>query len=259
MKLLNILTLAILVSPSAAYAQIGATEPSAPPLLPEQAAPEGERIAPELPFMDVRPNDPNDLANDAIIIPYEPPPPQDYTHTYSPEHCEFSVAFPTEPFIQERCDGGENRDECYEQINYTQTFGIDATVGFRVICNKIGADIKDKYDQAVMVATLQEMTKKSVVNTFNTTFNAEKEGRYKVAGLVGEGKVGITPSMFVAQMWIGGNSALTIEAELIGEPLADADALFRDVLRSVYHKKTRAEADKEAKDAKEKETTPPSP
>lgn len=251
MKLLNIIIFALLVLPNISYAQIAATDEQ------EQTAPQGERIAPKLPFEDVRPLDPNDLANDAIIIPYEPPPPQDYTHMYSPEHCEFSVAFPTEPYVIERCDGGENRDECYEQVNYTQTFGIQATVGFRVICNKIGSDIKDKYDQAVMVATLQEMTKKSVVNTFNTTFNVEKDGRYKVAGLVGEGKAGITPSMFIAQMWIGESSALTIEAELIGEPLADADALFRDVLRSVYHKETRAEAEKKAKEETDTDDTTP--
>ena len=236
---LALLAFGILCIPTLAHAQIAATQNDASPAAEAgaeaQNQQEQQRSEPELPGADIKLNSP-DPSKDGIVVPYNPPEPVDMTHIYSPEYCEFKVGFPTEPFITEKCDGGENADQCYEEVSYTQTFGMDATVGFRVVCNAIGDDIKDRYSQDIMIATLVEMTKKSVVNTFNTTYFQDKENRYRLAGLVGEGKVGITPSMFIAQMWLGQNSALTIEAELIGDAFENSDALFRDVLRSVRYK-----------------------
>ena len=153
--------------------------------------------------------------------------------TYSPEFCEFSVTFPSEPYKARRCEG-EGTDRCYDLISYTQVYEMASTVNFRVICNPVGQEIQDAYTPEVMQATLKAMTKQSVVKEFNTTFREEEN--YKQAGLVGEGLSGRTPTIYIAQLWIGDSSALSVEAELIGEPMEQADELFSNVLRSVGHK-----------------------
>ena len=152
--------------------------------------------------------------------------------TYSPDFCEFSVTFPSEPYKSRNCEGGD-KDRCYDLISYTQVYELSSTVNFRIICNPIGDEILDAYSPEVMQATLKAMTKNSVVEEYNTSFR--EEDKYKQAGLVGEGLVGRTPTIYIAQLWIGEKSALSVEAELIGEPMEGADTLFRDVLASVGH------------------------
>lgn len=174
----------------------------------------------------------------------------DTSSTYSPEFCEFSVTFPTEPYKSRRCEK-EASDKCYELISYTQVYEMSSTVNFRVICNPIGDEIKDAYTPEVMQATLKAMTKQSVVQEFNTSFREEEN--YKQAGLVGEGLVGRTPTIYVAQLWIGKQSALSVEAELIGEPMDDADSLFGDVLKSVGVKVEPSE-EEETEDSSKDET-----
>ncbi len=85
-----------------------------------------------------------------------------------------------------------------------------------------------------MKATLRAMTKKSVIKEFETSYR-EEDG-YKQAGLVGEGKVGRTPTIYIAQLWIGENSAFSVESELIGQINDGADGLFSSVLRSIRFK-----------------------
>jgi hypothetical protein len=83
-----------------------------------------------------------------------------------------------------------------------------------------------------MEATLRAMTDRSVVQTFDTTFR--EESGFKQAGLVGEGQSGRTPTIYIAQLWIGKTSAFSVEAELIGEAGEGAEILFRDILRSAH-------------------------
>ncbi len=151
--------------------------------------------------------------------------------TYSPDFCEFSVTFPAEPYITERCDD-DTPDKCYHQVSFTKVYDMESTVNFRIICSPIDESVHDHYSAEVMEATLRAMTKHSIVKTFDTSFRTE-EG-YKQAGLVGEGKSGALPTVYLAQLWIGKQSAFSVEAEMIGEPHEKADALFRDVLRSAH-------------------------
>lgn len=184
--------------------------------------------------------------------------------TYSPEFCEFSITFPDTPYKTSRCeDGDENR--CYDQMSYTQVFDLSSTVNFRVICNEVGEDVRKSYDGEVMQATLRAMTDKSVVKTFETSFREEE--KYKQAGLVGEGKVGRTPTIYIAQLWIGDTSAFSVEAEIIGAAGEEADTLFSDILRSVQYAPEKPAADdsddeepEEDKDAdKTEDSTEPAP
>ena len=151
--------------------------------------------------------------------------------TYEPPGCEFSVTFPSEPYKTRRCDDN-NEKQCYEQVSYTRVFDTESTVNFRVTCNPIGPDIAAYYTEDVMKATLKAMTKRSIVKTFNTSFRDEKT--YKQAGLVGEGKSGALPTIYIAQLWIGKNSAFSVEGELIGEAAYAPDELFSEVLKSVH-------------------------
>ena len=169
--------------------------------------------------------------------------------TYSPDFCEFSVTFPDEPYKTERCDDPEKK-KCFEQTSYTQVFDLSSTVNFRVVCNKIDESVRKTYSGEVMQKTLQAMTKGTVVKTFDTSFR-EEDG-YKQAGLVGEGKVGRLPTIYIAQLWIGDSSAFSVEAELIGSDSHDADVLFSEVLKSVHFKADRVE-DAAPKDVKTNE------
>ncbi len=151
--------------------------------------------------------------------------------TYAPDYCEFKITFPEEPYIEEKCDGGYNKDECYKRTSFTKVYDLDATLKVTVICNPIGAELKDSFNQGVMVATLEEMTKERVTEKFESTFREEET--FKIAGLVGEGKMGMTPTIYIAQLWIGQKSAFSLEAELTGESHKEADALFSEILKSV--------------------------
>lgn len=159
---------------------------------------------------------------------------------YSPDFCEFSVTFPTEPYQSRNCQE-EAGNQCYDLVSYTQVFDMLSTVNFRVICNPVNDGVFEEYSPEVMEATLRAMTKNSVVKEFDSSFREEEA--YKQAGLVGEGLSGRTPTIYIAQLWIGQKSALSVEAELIGEPREDADQLFSDVLRSVTLKANAVKAE----------------
>jgi hypothetical protein len=152
--------------------------------------------------------------------------------TYSPDYCEFTVGFPDEPLIENVCENG-NPDRCFDQVSFIHTFDLQATVSFRVICNKIDKEVYKHYSAAVMEATLKEMTKKTTVQTFDTSYREEKG--YKQAGLVGEGKMGRSSTIYLGQLWIGSQSAMSVEAEIVGDPNHDADLLFSNVLKSVKY------------------------
>lgn len=183
--------------------------------------------------------------------PYEPPPPKDMSHIYSPPPCEFTAGFPEEPFIKEVCDGGESGDECYNQVSYTATFGLSATVDVKVICNAIDEGIKEKYDKSVMVKTLEAMSGQSIENQYDVNYTEDEDGRFKMAGLVGDIMVGMSPGIYIAQMWIGEKSAMTAELQLIGDPVEEGDAMFRDILRSI-----RYNGDNDTDETPEEEASP---
>lgn len=173
--------------------------------------------------------------------------------TYKPAFCDFEITFPEAPYRTQRCEG-ENNTQCYEQTSFTRVFiENNATVNFRVICNPINKDVKDTYSGEVMRSTLRAMTKRSVVDTFRTSFRESEQ--YKQAGLVGQGTAGRTTTLYIAQLWIGENSAFSVEAELIGDPTEKADQLFSDILKSA--KFSEAETQEETTESPEPESAQP--
>ena len=162
------------------------------------------------------------LAAPAIAEPY----------TYAPDHCDFTITFPEEPYTLRRCEDGT--DECYNLISFTQVYEVKTTVNFRVICNPTDKVLYDQYDEDVMKATVRALTKQSVVDEYQTTFRAEEH--YKQASLVGQGRSGKWDTLFIGQLWVGQNSVMSLEAEMIGQPFDAADKLLSEVLKSVRHK-----------------------
>lgn len=153
--------------------------------------------------------------------------------TYSPDFCEFSVTFPSEPYTSRRCDDKDEK-KCYDLVSYTQVYAMTSTVNFRIICNPIDKDVAKQFTPDIMKTTLKAMTRDSVIKEFDTSFR-EATG-YKQAGIVGEGQVGQTPTVYLGQLWIAEHSALSVEAELIGEPHPEADKIFSEVLKSIRFK-----------------------
>lgn len=156
--------------------------------------------------------------------------PQGYT--YSPDFCEFSATFPSAPYTSRRCEG-DDQERCYDLVSFTQVYEMSATINLRVICNPVDSSVYKDYSREVMAATLRAMTRKTVVEEFNSGFR-EEDG-YKQAGLAGGGTVGRMPMIYIAQMWVGKHSAMTVEAELIGQAHDAADTLFSDILKTIHY------------------------
>ena len=206
------------------------------------------------------------VGGDPDTVPYEPLPLQEMRFPYSPPPCEFIAGFPEEPHVERRCDGGENGDECYDRVSYVATFGLSATVDVKVICNAVDQGIKDKYDKDIMIKTLEAMSSDTIENQYEVNYNEDEQGRFKTASVIGEITVGMSPGIYMSQMWIGDVSAMTVEAVLIGDPIEAADAMYRDILRSIQYKEesedgadveTEAEVDVETEAESAEE--PPSP
>ena len=125
-------------------------------------------------------------------------------------------------------------------MQFTQTFGLDATIDFKVICNPISEDIRAKYSDEVIGATLETMTEEHVVQRFETNIH-EGDG-FKLAGIVGRGQKGMMETMYLAQLWIGDKSAMSLQAEMSGENSEEADKMFTNILQSVYHKESHDKA-----------------
>ncbi len=154
------------------------------------------------------------------------------SNEYSPDYCAFGVSFPDEPHIEQKCEVVDSETKCFDEVSYTKVFSsMDASISVRVICNAIDAKIYNNYSAQVMEATLRAMTDKNVITTFDTSFSEDE--LYKQAGLVGEGEIGMTSTIYVAQLWIDAGSAMSLEAELIGDPSNEADTMFSDILKSV--------------------------
>ena len=158
--------------------------------------------------------------------------------TYSPDFCEFEITFPDEPYSIRRCEDPQTKERCFDLVSYTQVYELSSTVNFRVICNPVDESVYEDYSTEVMDATLKAMTKDSIVEGHKSSVREEEH--FKQAGLVGEGKVGKMSTIYIAQLWIGKQSAFTVEAELIGQAHDAADKLFSDILKTVKHSGKKA-------------------
>jgi hypothetical protein len=151
---------------------------------------------------------------------------------YSPDYCEFNASFPEEPYKLKQCEDGD-QTKCFEQLSYTQVFELSATVTFRVVCNPSKPELFKQYSPQVMEAALKGMTREHYVKEIDSNY---RDGNgYKQAGLVAQGTSGRSDKIYIAQLWIGQQSVMSVEAEMIGEPSDAADALFSSLLAGVQY------------------------
>jgi len=151
---------------------------------------------------------------------------------YQPEPCEFSITYPEHPYDTQRC-AKDNVNQCVDIKSFTQVFEAGGTVNFRTHCEESRLAAYQSYTEQTTQTVLKAMARRNHVTVLNNTYREDEEERYKIAGILAEGQSGTKGMIYLAQMWIGKNSVMTVEAELIGQEQVGADTLFRDVLRSV--------------------------
>lgn len=144
--------------------------------------------------------------------------------------CDFEISFPEKPYITHRCKG-KSGSECYDIMTYSRVFDLSNAVTVRVTCNPVSPDMASRLSEDSMKATLEAMVGRKSIGQYDLKFS-EGDGA-RSATLFGEGVKGITPTLYVAQLWLGPASLLTVEAELTGDSNSQADSLFSDILKSI--------------------------
>jgi hypothetical protein len=156
--------------------------------------------------------------------------------TFSPDHCDFEITFPEDPFQAKRCpqrpDGGSAK--CYEITNYTMVYNMKTTVDVSVTCVPSPPRNFDRYNERVIQTVLNGMTRKEEIE--DPSINVTDEGGYRLGTLIGTGTYGKQGRIYNAQIWVGQNSVMTIEAKLVGPAHHEADTVYTDILKSIKKK-----------------------
>lgn len=171
------------------------------------------------------------------------------TQKYSPDYCEFTATFPEKPFITNSCENAEDKSTCFNLISYTKVFVLSASVQVEIICNPSTPAMYTEFTPEVMENTVRAMTKETVIEAYEV--NTRQDENYRQTGLVGRGRKGLDETMYIAQLWIGQNSIMSVEAELSGEQIDEADELFAKILGSIGSIKQIDEEDSTSTQVKE--------
>lgn len=172
--------------------------------------------------------------------------------TYSPGNCEFTITFPSEPFVGQKCNP-ENPDQCHEVVSFTKVFDVKASLNLSVICNPAEDKMYERYSGDVMKTTLIAMAGRGKLEESETGFNEYPE--YKMAYILGYGKKADQDLIYNGQLWIGKKSVFSMEADIAGDYVDGADAMFAEILHSVKLKTPPAaeKTPEKAEDKTEKE------
>jgi hypothetical protein len=161
-----------------------------------------------------------------------------------PPSCDFTISFPEKPYVARRCKG-RSGSECYDVFVYTRVFDLSNAVTVEATCNPVSPDMAVRLSEEAMKATLEAMVGRKSVGQYDLKVS-ERDG-VRSATLFGEGVKGVAPTLYVAQLWLGTSSLLTVEAELTGDANPQADSLFSEVLKSIRAKGASASAQGEEK------------
>ncbi|MDH5722071.1 MAG: hypothetical protein OEY94_01955 [Alphaproteobacteria bacterium] len=145
-------------------------------------------------------------------------------------YCQFTISFPEAPEIRRVCEEGD-QSMCYDLISFIKVFDMASTVRVDIICNPSNEKLYNHLTTDEMRRTVREMSKESVVEAFE--INAREEEEYRQAALVGKGRAGMEDTILLAQLWSGKTSLMSVEAELSGIQMDEADQLFASILRSI--------------------------
>ncbi|WP_148260442.1 hypothetical protein [Micavibrio aeruginosavorus] len=182
-------------------------------------------------------------------------------YTFAPNGCEFAMTFPEQPTSAERCDPAAPT-QCTHSSVFVKVYGMDSSMRVTATCSPAEDNMLKRYSGDVMRFTLESMAKGNA-KTYETGFN--DLGTAKQAILLGS-----TPNdhdgedVYMAQLWIGEKSVLTIEGVLTGVQTPDSDSTFTGIMKSIRTAPTKATATKadeetENKDKKEDKAEPEEP
>ncbi len=151
-------------------------------------------------------------------------------YTYSPEGCEFTITFPSEPFTGRKCNP-DNPDQCHDVVTFTKVFDVTASLNLSVICNPAEENMYERYSGDVMKTTLIAMAGRDKLEESETGFNEQPE--FKMAYILGYGKKAGQDLIYNGQLWIGKKSVFSLEADIAGDYVDGADTMFAQILQSV--------------------------
>lgn len=166
-------------------------------------------------------------------------PAQAEPYVYAPEHCEFTITFPSEPFIGRKCNPDDPKI-CHETVSFTKVFDVTASLSLSVSCNPAEDKMYERYSGDIMKTTLIAMAGRGKLDEFETGFNDMKTA--KMAYILGYGKKGDHDLIYNGQLWIGQKSVFSLEADIVGNYIDGADAMFAKILQSVQLKNPPAAA-----------------
>ncbi len=148
---------------------------------------------------------------------------------YAPEGCDFEITFPSEPYKTKRCPVGDTK--CYDLHSYTMVYDHMTTVDISVACSPSTPEQYDRYNEAVIGAALKGMLSRVELSDYR--IDVDDRGDIRQGMLIGEGTRGRQGTLYNAQLWVGKNSIMTVEANLVGDTHPEADVAFGDILNSI--------------------------
>ena len=163
---------------------------------------------------------------------------------YAPEFCDFEMTFPDAPYKARKCPEGA-KGKCYNLNSYTMVYDHRTTIDVSVTCVPSTAGKYERYSEAVIHTALKGMTKRMPLTDYKIDTVERKNSRHGF--LIGNGTRGRQDTIYNAQLWIGQNSVMSVEATLIGAEHPTADQVFSEILRTIHEKGKKPK--KESKDS----------
>jgi hypothetical protein len=145
------------------------------------------------------------------------------------DFCEFEITVPGEPVTQRMCSDVEP-NRCKDVTTFTHVFGLDSTVNFMFSCSKGDSDTIEKYTEDIMRAVIASHVASKRLDEYQTDYQLSEN--IKKAFVIGSGVKGQSQLLYLAQIWVGASSILTLEGEVIGEAFEDADRMFSEIINS---------------------------
>lgn len=162
---------------------------------------------------------------------------------YAPDYCDFQVNFPEAPYSRKRCPHGTNK--CYQLTSYTMVYDLSTTVDINVTCVPSNANNFRRYNERVIRNVLDGMVSRANISEYN--INTEEDEKVRKGSLLGADKYAKQNRIYNAQIWVGHNSIMTVEAKLIGRAHGEADTVYGDILGSIQQKEEPKKKPKEEK------------
>lgn len=165
---------------------------------------------------------------DDILKENNPPP----AGLYAPENCDFQITFPESPYKSKRCPQGLGK--CYDLTGYTMVYNLATTLEVNVTCVPSTPANYARYNDRVIRAALKGMVTRA--NIKDHEINVQESEETRQGSLLGTSKTGRHENIYNAQLWVGQNSIMTVEAKLSGDKNIEADSTFGDIIATIQVK-----------------------